>query len=207
MLRVCQVLFSLPMKVIYPTKIVGKKNLKKLKKKGAIIASNHTSNMDAVLFALNTWERKHYLAKKELFKNKLFGGIIKLIGAVQIDRSTSDITSIKTCLKLLKNNKKLVIFPEGTRNKNNENMELGEVKHGTAMFAVKAKVPIVPMFISRTPKAFRKTYIFLGEPFTLEEFYGKKLDSSLLDECGQIIASKMNELREEYLQNYKKKKR
>lgn len=195
------------MKVIYPTKIVGKKNLKKLKKKGAIIASNHTSNMDAVLFALNTWERKHYLAKKELFKNKLFGGIIKLIGAVQIDRSTSDITSIKTCLKLLKNNKKLVIFPEGTRNKNNENMELGEVKHGTAMFAVKAKVPIVPMFISRTPKAFRKTYIFLGEPFTLEEFYGKKLDSSLLDECGQIIASKMNELREEYLQNYKKKKR
>lgn len=204
MLRVCQTILTLPMKVIYPTKIVGKKNLKALGKQGAIIASNHTSNMDAVLFALNTWEKKYYLAKKELFKNKLFGGIIKSIGAVKIDRGTSDVTAIKTCLKLLKNNKKLVIFPEGTRNKNSENMELGEVKHGTAMFAIKAKVPIVPMFISRTPKAFRKTYIILGEPFTLEEFYGKRLDSTVLDECAKIIADKMKALREEFMQNDKK---
>ncbi len=206
MLRFFQTFFSLPMKVLYPTKIVGKQNLKTLKKQGAIIASKHTSNMDAVLFAVNTWEKKYYLAKKELFKNKLLGGVIKSIGAISIDRSTSDITSIKTCLKLLKDNKKLVIFPEGTRKKNNQDMLLGEVKHGTAMFAAKAKVPIVPMFISRTPKLFRKTYILLGKPFTLEEFYGKKLDSTLLDQAGTIIADKINALREEFLSKYKKKK-
>jgi 1-acyl-sn-glycerol-3-phosphate acyltransferase len=204
MLRFIQTFFTLPMKVIFPTKIKGKENLKGLKKQGAIIASNHTSNMDAVIFALNTWEKKYYLAKKELFKNKLFGGIIKSIGAVKIDRGASDITSIKTCLKLLKENKKLVIFPEGTRNKNSENMELGEVKHGTAMFAIKAKVPILPMFISRKPKAFKKTQIILGKPFTLEEFYGRKLDSTALDECAKIIAEKMNELREEFFKNDKK---
>ncbi len=204
MLRFFQTFFSLPMKAIYPTKVIGMKNLKALKKQGAIIASNHTSNMDAVIFALNTWEKKYYLAKKELFKNKLFGGVIKSIGAVKIDRGASDITSIKTCLKLLKENKKLVIFPEGTRNKNSENMELGEVKHGTAMFAIKAKVPIVPMFISRKPKAFRNTCILLGKPFTLEEYYGKKLDSTVLDACAKIIAEKMNELREEFFKNDKK---
>ena len=166
---------------------------------------NHKSNMDAVLLAVNTWEKKYYLAKKELFKNKFVGGILKRLGAVKIDRDGTDLGAIKNCLKILKSNKKLLIFPEGTRVKG-EDMTMGEVKHGTAMFAIKAKVPIVPIYISRKPKAFHKTVITYGKPFTLEEFYGKKLDSTLLDEAGDIVAKKMEETKENYLQSLTKKK-
>lgn len=204
MLRICQTFLTLPFKLFYPTKFIGKKNLKALKGKGAIIASNHTSNLDAVLFALNTWEKKYYLAKKELFKNKLMGSFYKSIGAVKIDRQTSDVTAIKNSLKLLKNNKKLVIFPEGTRNKN-EDMSMGEVKHGAVMLAVKARVPIVPMFILQTPKIFRKTVVMIGKPFELDDYYGKKLDSTLLDECAGVLSEKMNALKEEFKQNDKKR--
>ena len=170
MFHFIQIIAALPLRMLFPTKIIGKKNIPN----GAcIISSNHTSNMDAVMLAVKTWEKKYYLAKKELFKNKLFGFILKKCGAVKIDRQANDVTAIKNCLKILKNNKKLVIFPEGTR-VHNENMELGEIKHGVAMFAIKAKVPIVPMFITKTPKIFRRNRIYIGEPFTLEEFYGKK---------------------------------
>lgn len=202
MFHFIQILAALPIKIFFPTKIVGKKNIPK----GAcIISSNHTSNMDAVVFAVNTWEKKYYLAKKELFKNKVFGGFLKSLGAIKIDRQANDITAIKQCLKVLKDNKKLFIFPEGTRVKN-ENMELGEVKHGVAMFAVKAKVPIVPMFITKKPKIFRRNKIFIGEPFELQEFYGKKLASEELDSAGDIVAEKMNELREKALNSLTKKK-
>ena len=76
MLHLAQILLYLPFKILYPTKVIGKKNLPK---GSCIIASNHTSNLDAVVFALNTWEKKYYLAKKELFKNKFMTFFFKKI--------------------------------------------------------------------------------------------------------------------------------
>lgn len=202
MFHFVQIIAAMPVRMFYPTKIIGKKNIPK----GAcILSSNHTSNMDAVIFALKTWEKKYYLAKKELFKNKFMGFFLKKFGAIKIDRQSSDVTAIKNCLKVLKEGKKLFIFPEGTRVQN-ENMELGEVKHGVAMFAIKAKVPIVPIFISKKPKPFRRNKIFIGEPFTLEEFYGKKLDNEELEKAGKIVTRKMNEVRDNALNSLTKKK-
>lgn len=202
MFHFVQIIAAMPVRMFYPTKIIGKKNIPK----GAcILSSNHTSNMDAVIFALKTWEKKYYLAKKELFKNKFMGFFLKKFGAIKIDRQSSDVTAIKNCLKVLKEGKKLFIFPEGTRVQN-ENMELGEVKHGVAMFAIKAKVPIVPIFISKKPKPFRRNKIFIGEPFTLEEFYGKKLDNEELEKAGEIVTRKMNEVRDNALNSLTKKK-
>ena len=85
-------------------------------------------------------------------------------------------------------------------------MELGEIKHGVAMFAIKAKVPIVPMFITKTPKIFRRNRIYIGEPFTLEEFYGKKLTEEELKSAGEIVTAKMQEIREYALNSLTKKK-
>lgn len=197
-----QFLLALPIRMLFPTKIIGKENIPK----GAcILSSNHTSNLDAVIFAVKTWEKKYYLAKKELFKNKLFGFFLKKLGAVKIDRQSNDVLAIKNCLKLLKDNKKLFIFPEGTR-VHNENMELGEIKQGVAMFAIKAKVSIVPIFILRQPKLFRRNKIFIGKPFTLEEFYGRRLDSEELDKAGKIVLAKMEEIRQQSLNSLTKKK-
>lgn len=202
MFHFCQICATLPIRLTFPTKFIGKKNLPK----GAcIIASNHTSNMDAPLLAVHTWEKKYYLAKKELFKGRFVSGFLKSIGAVRIDRQANDVTAIKNCLKVLKDGKKLVIFPEGTRT-NNENMELGEVKQGVALFATKAKVPVVPMFIVRKPKIFRRNKVYIGKPFELDEFYGKKLSSDDMERASEIVSQKMNELREYALNSLTKKK-
>lgn len=202
MFHFCQIIASIFIRPLFPTKFIGKKNLTK---GSCIIASNHTSNMDAVNLAVHTWEKKYYLAKKELFKNKFIGFFMKVFGGIKIDRQASDVTAIKQALKVLKDNKKLIIFPEGTRN-NNENMELGEVKQGVAMFAIKAKVSVVPMFIMKKPRIFRRNRVVIGEAFELSEFYGKKLSNEELAQATEIVSKKMNKLREETLIALTKKK-
>jgi 1-acyl-sn-glycerol-3-phosphate acyltransferase len=197
-----QIAVCLPLRTCFPTKFVGKKNLPK----GAcIIASNHVSNLDAILLALHTWEKKYYLAKKELFKGKISSSFYKGLGCIQVDRQISDVSAIKNSLKVLKNGKKLVIFPEGTR-VNNEDHSMGEVKHGVAMLACKAKVPIVPMYILNKPKFLHRNKVFIGKPFTLEEFYGKKLSTQELADASEIVTTKINELREIALNSLTKKK-
>lgn len=197
-----QILTNIPLRIMYPTKFIGKKHIPK---GPCIIASNHKSNLDAIILATHTWEKKFYLAKKELFEKKAKGGFVKGIGGIKIDRQANDVGAIKECLKVLKNGKKLVIFPEGTRT-NNEDQSLGQVKQGVAMFAIKGKVPIVPMFIMKKPKIFRRNKVFFGEPFALEEFYDKKLTAEELEKATEIVANKLNELKDFALNSLTKKK-
>ena len=190
--HICRFLAYLPLTIFYPTKIIGRKNLKKGK---AILAANHTSNMDVVLILANTYEKKYVMAKKELFKNRLFGAILKSYGGISVDRQNNDVAALKKALKVLKNNKKLIIFPEGTRNKGEDTSKLMEVKNGTAMLAIKSKTPVVPVWISKRPKMFRLTKIYIGEPFELDQFYGEKLTDEVLTKASKIISQKIENLR------------
>ena len=164
----------------------------------------HRSNWDIVLYLLHTKERVKILAKKELANNKFFGFILKHLGAIFIDREGNDINAIKECMKALKEGKKLFIFPEGTRLKD-ESKILGEIKSGMAMIAIKTKTPIIPVWNARKPKLFRKSKIFIGKPYELSEFYGKKLDEETLNEANQVVREKMLELYSESQQGKKKK--
>ena len=202
MFHFIQALAYLPMAMVYPTKIVGRKNLPKGK---VIITLNHTSNLDAVVLILNTWEKKYFLAKKELFVSKARSWFLKKMGAIKIDRGIADVSAIKEAFKVLKNNKKLVIFPEGTRNKTEE-LNLQQVKHGAAMIAIKTKTPIVPLWILNRPKAFRKTKILIGKPYELDEFYGQKLSDEVLEKASAKVAEKLNETKEQAQKMFNKKR-
>lgn len=187
-----QILAYIPLNILFPVKIVGKKNLPKGK---AILSPNHTSNTDIVLLIGNLFEKKYTLAKKELFKKKLKSGFLKIMGGVPVDREKPSLESMKKVLSLLKNNKKVIIFPEGTRNGDiAQSGEIGETKNGIVLFAVKSKSPIVPIWISKKPKAFRKTKIVIGKPYELTEFYDKKLDEKTLKKAGEIVNKNLIEL-------------
>lgn len=198
---ICKILFWIPLMILHPTSIKGKKNLPKGK---AILAMNHRSNWDYVQFGLNSATKYRVLAKKELFKNKIFGWILHNFGGIEIDRDTTDINAIKKCMKVLKEDKKLLIFPEGTRLKD-ESLVLGEIKSGLSMIAIKTKTPIVPVWIVRKPKFFRKSTYLIGKPFELTDFYGVKLDEETLQKADLIVREKMLEVREEWLAKKEKK--
>ncbi|MGN1201557.1 MAG: lysophospholipid acyltransferase family protein [Candidatus Caccovivens sp.] len=203
LLWLARILLWIPFSIMHPTIIKGKKNLPKGK---AVLSCNHRSNWDIVLYYLNTRQRLKIMAKKELFKNKFFGWILRHLGGIPIDRDANDINAIKTCMKALKDDKKLFVFPEGTRLKNEEEI-LGETKSGMAMIAIKTKTPIVPIWTSRKPKLFRFSKYTIGQPFELSEFYGQKLDEETLERANKIVREKMLETRELSLKKKKNKQK
>ncbi len=205
LLWLARILLWIPLSIMHPTYIYGRKNRPKGK---VIISCNHRSNWDIVSYILHTSEKVKILAKKELFKNKLFGAILKSFGAIPIDREHNDIGAIKDCMKALKEDKKLFVFPEGTRLKD-ESLVMGEVKSGMTLIAIKTKTPILPMWVVQKPRLFRKSQYIIGKPFELSEFYGKKLDDETLNEANNIVREKMLELyhnQAELLGKKKKKK-
>ena len=132
------------------------------------------------------------MAKKELFKNKFFGKIVKSFGAIPVDRDNLDVKSMMQALRVLKEGHKLVVFPEGTRNKTGTT-ELQQLKSGSMLFAVKSKAPIVPLMLNGKAKFMRKTHLIVGKPFELSEFYGKKLTDEDLAQMDNIVRAKMLE--------------
>lgn len=186
----------IPVKILFPVKIYGKKNIQK---KHMIFAINHRSNSDPFLMYSALKTKIRFLAKKEVFRSKTRKLFFKnIMGLIPIDRKNPDLSSVKEVLGVLKENKTVGIFPEGTRKNISEDQDFA-IKNGTAMFAIKSKTPITPVYITKKHKFFKKTEIVFGKPFELHEFYDKKLNKEVLDEVGKILGHKMDEVKDNYL--------
>lgn len=193
--------------ILWPIKIVNKQNAKVEGK--AVYTCNHYSKVDTFIpcFALFKKEA-HILAKYELFKVPIAGWFLHKMGAIPVRRGEADISAVKSVLGVLKEDKKLMIFPEGTRNKSGS-QEMSEFKTGTARFAIKTKAPIVPMLYYSSPKLFRRNWLYVGEPFTLEEYYGARTPEQM-HAATDVIQQKMQNIRvqcNEYVENLKKGKK
>ncbi len=187
-------LIMIPCLILFPIKKVGKKNLKKLKGKNFIISCNHTSNLDPVMMDI-TFNKKHrFLAKKELFKNKFVSACLRSLGAVPVDRSQADPRAVKEIFTLLKKNKRICIFPQGTRAKT-INIEEGSAKEGVALFSLRTNTPVLPMMFTSKIRAFKRTKLIIGEPIYPD--ITRKKDKEYLSEYANLIISKMNDLLKE----------
>ena len=175
--------------LLYPIKVYGKENIPE---NGAVLASNHFRAADCGFIVRAYKGDVKFLAKKEIFKNKLFAKIVKSYGGIPIDRDNPDMKSIIEAIRTIKDGKKLCIFVEGTRNKTGTN-ELQDIKGGAVVFAVKAKCPIVPIMMLNKARIFRRLKIIIGKPFTLDEFYGVKLGDEELEKMNSIVKEKMVE--------------
>ncbi len=175
--------------LFYPCTVHGKENIPK---DGAcVLVCNHYRAIDCG-FVSNAYNKDvYFLAKKELFKNKLFSKILTSYGAIPIDRNKPEIKSMLRTVKVLKEGHKLVIFPEGTRNKVDN--ELMPLKSGTSVFAVHAKCPVVPLMLSGKAKLFKRTHLIVGKPFEFDEYYDKKITEENLKKMDEILRNKMLE--------------
>lgn len=169
-------------KVFFPFRRI---NHKQAVQNPCVIVSNHLSNCDAFIVGSIYNHKIYALTKKELFKGKGVSWFLRTLGGIPIDRDTPDASTILRCVRLLKGGDKLLIFPEGTRNKTGE--KLLPLKSGAALFAIKAKVPIQPVFIDRPSKFLRLNHVIVGEAFSLEQYYNLPLTPEVLAEADALI--------------------
>lgn len=146
-------------RILYRIEVVGQADLEE--NRAYIIASNHTSLFDPIVLAMVfKGHQIHFLGKKELFKPPLFDRIFKNVGVIPVDRSKNDITAVKNVLRLLKSNRILGIFPQGTRVKQ---MDEDQSKAGLGMFALKTGADIVPVTIQGQYKFFSKVRVLVHD--------------------------------------------
>ncbi len=158
--------------IIYNIKVEGIENIPK--EDGFLVCGNHIRAIDPILLGIALPCRIHFMAKVELFNNRLLAILLNLLGVFPIRRGEADLKSIKTSLKLLGSNENIGIFPEGTRNKTEEI----KAEPGIAMLSIKSKKGILPVSIKSNYKLFNRTKIVIGEMVYLDSYYGEKLKNN-----------------------------
>ena len=124
------------------------------KEEGYIMFPNHQGMFD-VLALLETHKRSFTVViKKEAENVMLLKQVIRLLKAQVIDRDDirQSMKIIMQMTKEVKEGRNYVIFPEGTRSKEKNN--LLEFKGGSFKSAMNAKCPIVPVALIDSYKAF-----------------------------------------------------
>jgi 1-acyl-sn-glycerol-3-phosphate acyltransferase len=114
---------------------------------GVILASNHASFADAVFIGVAAGRELSYVTKQEAFPVPILGWLIRKLNAMPIDRSRGDRGALRCIEQCLRAGGAMFISPEGTRNKTSR---LRPPKDGVGMLAYRARVPVVPVYISGT---------------------------------------------------------
>jgi len=194
--NVCRTIF----KIILIFMGLKKEGLHKLPKEGpVIIASNHMSNWDPVLIGVSIKRKVHFIAKAELFENKIASIILTRLNAFPVKRGSVDIKAIRYAMDLLTRGEILGIFPEGARKKLYPE---AIAQTGVAMFALKSGAPVIPVACIGTERNFplgwfKPLLVRVGDPINLDDFRGKKLNSSALQEASLQIMNQINLLLEQ----------
>lgn len=174
----------------FPGRVFGEKNIENKK---CLIVGNHISGWDPIIYTLYTKNVMSFVYKAEFNKSRFLNWVFEGLEFVPVKRGEVDLTASKSILRLLKNDKAVCLFPEGTRNPNVDCLQ--PFHTGAALFALKTHAPIRPFYIWDKTKAFRKNYLIIGDEFTLEEFYDKPITRQTLEEATAIIQHKVEELR------------
>ncbi len=109
-----------------------------------ILAANHQSFFDPPLVGAGVSPVLSFLARDTLFDSKILGPLIRNVNAYPVRRGGSDVGSFKQCLRLLKEGRHLVLFPEGTRTSTGR---IRPMQAGVIGLARKSNAVIVPVLI------------------------------------------------------------
>lgn len=195
--RISQIVISSTARLVFGWKVIGRENIPD---GGALIASNHISNLDPPLFGSAIRRDMFFFAKIELFRNFLIGALLKSLNAFPVRRGEADIQSWKRAKSLLKSGKLLLFFPEGTRSKDGR---LQPGKPGMARLAFATGVPVVPAAISGSNRLrdvfFRRARLRVGfaKPVSLSDFESGGADDDRYDRLTQTVMAEISRLKAE----------
>jgi 1-acyl-sn-glycerol-3-phosphate acyltransferase len=144
-----------------------------------LIASNHASHLDPPFVGAHVPRQMRFFARKSLWSNRLMCWWMNRTETIPVERDSGDIGAIKRVLQALKENRAIVLFPEGTRSPDGL---LQKAKPGVGLMACKTGVPVVPCRIFGSFQAFGKGSSLprFGTPVTI--VFGPPIPASEYDD-------------------------
>lgn len=177
--------------------VIGEENIPR--DTPALFIGNHRSYFDIVITYSRFPGLTGFVAKKELQRIPLLSTWMHFLHCHFLDRSDvrAGLKTILAAIEDTKNGISIVIFPEGTRNKNADETELLPFHEGSFKIATKSGCPIIPMSINHTSEIFEDHIPFIKATRVTIEYgtpiYPRELPREQQKFIGQYVQGIMAE--------------
>ena len=160
-----------------------------------IIMANHRSFADPMALAIKVKRYEiRFIGKRDLAHGRLKSWLFSGLHMILVSRHATDMAAMRQCMQTLKEGHILGIFPEGTRHQP-EMMQ--EVESGTAIIALRARVPLLPVYIDGKIRPFHITHIYYGKPMELDDLYAQGVNNDTAHQLCQRIHDVFYAMRDE----------
>lgn len=169
---------------------------------GVIIATNHVSYVDPLIFARFVWDSgriPRFLAKDSLFRLFLVRSVLRGADQIPVSRGTADAQhSLRNAVEAVGRGEAVCIYPEGTVTRDPEFWPMVG-RTGVARLALSTDVPVVPVAQwgpQRAVDVYRKRYrplprkevwCLAGPPIDLTAYRGRPMTAELLREVTDLV--------------------
>jgi 1-acyl-sn-glycerol-3-phosphate acyltransferase len=158
-----------------------------------LVASNHVSNRDPLLFGGYFPQTLFALAKREMFANRALAWFFAGCNSIPVDRGRPDRRAVSLALTVLGRGGRLLVFVEGTRSRDGR---MHRAEPGIGFLARRSGVPVLPVAVSgsdshgpRSGLLRRRTILVrYGRTFTLD-VTGRRDDAVIADEIAGRVAA------------------
>ena len=160
-----------------------------------IIMANHRSFADPMALAIKVKRYEiRFIGKRELAHGRLKSWLFSGLHMILVSRHATDMAAMRQCMQTLKEGPILGIFPAGPRHQP-EMMQ--EVESGTAIIALRARVPLLPVYIDGKIRPFHITHIYYGKPMELDDLYAQGVNNDTAHQLCQRIHDVFYAMRDE----------
>lgn len=164
---------------------------------GNLIAANHIDLSDPFTVGTAFWYRRvFFLASEEVMNVKIRNILLKGMGCIKIDRNISDIEGVRRAVDILKSGCVLTVFPQGGIRAEGH---IDSIKSGTVLMAVKANVPIVPMYSEKRKHWYEPRRVVIGNTINCRDFLSGKMPTLAdIEKISELLLNSMEECRSTY---------
>ena len=136
-----------------------------------ILAANHASYMDPPLVGCGLPRTLNYLARENLFNNRVFGWFLRQLSSVPVDRDGGGAAGLRAIINRLEAGGVILLFPEGTRTQDGK---LQPARSGIGLTVIKSSAPVVPVRVFGTFEAFGR-HLKFPRPRPIAVKYGEPM--------------------------------
>lgn len=177
--------------------------------RAVLYVGNHRSYFDILVGYVTVPGLMGFVAKKEMEKIPLLSAWMKFVNCLFLDRKNlkEGLKTILTGIDQVKRGVSVWIFPEGTRNREENLLDLLPFKEGSIKIAEKSGCPVVPVAITGTAEVFEGHFPFIRpSQVTIEfgtPFYTKELEPEFKKFPGAYVENQIKTMLEAELKNRK----